>query len=241
MKTLQAAFAGMLLLGSAYVHAQTADEVVNKHIAAVGGANVIGSIKTITLEGELIANGTTFTNKVYAISGKAFKSEVTLPEQQISILECITTDGGWTLNPFAGMTEAQPMPADRVKAAQGDLDIGGKLYKYKEKGSTVELAGNESVDGVNTIKLKLKDKEGKETMYYLDPTSYYILKAETSTTGPDGQAVSIVSNFSDYRKTDIGYVVAFKRVRNVGMEIVNNINKVEFNKEIDPKVFEMPK
>ena len=50
-----------------------------------------------------------------------------------------------------------------------------------------------------------------------------------------------MTTYSNYKKTDIGYVVAFTRVRNVGQEITNNLSKIEFNKDIDPKVFEMPK
>lgn len=242
MKTLQTVFAGLLLLTSAHLYAQTADEVVSKHINAIGGANLIAGIKSLTIDGEIVANGTSLTSKVYAINGKALKSEITLAEQNVQILECITTEGGWYLNPFQGMTEAQPMPEERLKAAQNDLDLGGKLYKYKEKGSSVELAGNESINGVNTIKLKLKDKNGKESMYYIDPTTYYIARLETTTPGANGQELTLTSTFSDYKKTDIGYVMAFSRVRVAGGgEFVNNIHKVEFNKEIDPKVFVMPK
>ncbi len=241
MKTLRTALAGLLLLGGTYVQAQTADDVVNKYISAVGGSAVLNSIKSVIMEGELLTQGITLTSKMYLQTGKAFKSEVSMPDQSVTILECVTTEGGWTLNPLAGQTEPVPMPAERVKQAQGDLDIGGKLYKYKEKGSSVELAGNENIDGVNTIKLKHKDKDGRETVYFFDPTTYYILRTETTTTAPNGQELPIMTTYSNYKKTDIGYVVAFTRVRNVGQEITNNLSKIEFNKDIDPKVFEMPK
>ena len=241
MKTLRTALAGLLLLSGTIVQAQTADEVVNKYINAVGGSAVIGSIKSAIMEGELLTNGITLTSKIYLLSGKAFKSEISMPDQSLTIMECVTTTSGWSLNPLAGMTEPQPLPEERVKQSQGDLDIGGKLYRYKEKGSTVELAGTENLNGVNAIKLKLKDKDGKETTYLLDPTTYYILQSESTATGPGGQELSIVTTYSNYKKTDIGYVVAFTRVRNAGQEFTNNINKIEFNKDIDPKVFEMPK
>jgi hypothetical protein len=40
----------------------------------------------------------------------------------------------------AGHVEAQPLPDDQVKAAQSALNAGGDLFKYKEKGSKIELA-----------------------------------------------------------------------------------------------------
>lgn len=241
MKTLRTAFAGLLLLSSTYLHAQTADEVVAKYINAVGGNSVIAGIKSVVMDGELQTNGITLNSKIYLVNGKAYKSEISMPDQSLTILECVTTEGGWALNPLAGQTEAQPLPEDRVKQSQGDLDIGGKLYRYKEKGSSIEMAGNESINGVNAIKVKLKDKDGKETLYFFDPTTYYILRSESVTTGPNGQDFTVTTNYSNYKKTDIGYVVAFTRVRNIGQEVTNNLTKVEFNKDIDPKVFEMPK
>ena len=240
MKTLRTAFAGLLMISGTIVHAQTADEVVNKYINAVGGTAVLGSIKSVIMDGELEAGGMTLTSKIYLLNGKAFKSEISAPDQSFTIMECVTKEGGWTLNPLAGINEAQPLPEDRVKQAQGDLDIGGKLFKYQEKGSSVELAGNESVNGVNAIKLKLKEKEGKETVFMFDPNTYYIIRSESTTT-VNGQELNVVTTYSNYKKTDIGYVVAFTRVRNAGQEYTSNISKIEFNKDIDPKVFEMPK
>ena len=240
MKTLRTALAGLLLLGGTYVQAQTADDVVNKYINAVGGAAVIGSIKSVIMDGELLVNGMTLNSKLYVVNGKALKSEVSLPDKSMTILECVTTEGGWSVNPMAGFTDPTPMPEDRVKQSQSDLDIGGKLYRYKEKGSSIELAGNESIEGVNAVKLKLKDKDGRETLYFFDPTTYYIIRSETTITA-NGQELPVSVKYSNYKKTDIGYVLPFTRVRNVGQELTNNITKIEFNKEIDPKVFEMPK
>ena len=241
MKTLRTALAGLLVISGTGLYAQTADEVVNKYINAVGGSALLSSIKSVIMEGELAAGGMTLASKLYLVNGKAFKSEISAPDQSFTITECVTTEGGWTVNPLAGVTEAQPMPEDRVKLAQGELDIGGRLFKYKEKGSTIELAGNENVNGVNAIKLKLKDKDAKEVIYLFDPNTYYIIRSESTTTGPNGQELNVVTNYSNYKKTDIGYVVAFTRVRNAGQEYTNNISKIEFNKDIDPKVFEMPK
>ena len=162
MKTLRTAFAGLLLLSSAYLQAQTADEVVAKYINAVGGNSVIGSIKNAVMDGELQTNGMTLSSKIYLVTGKAYKSEISMPDKSLTILECVTTEGGWALNPLAGQTEPQPLPEERVKQSQDNLDIGGKLYRYKEKGSSVELAGTESIGSVSALKLKLKDKDTSE-------------------------------------------------------------------------------
>lgn len=238
MKMLRSVFAGMLLLSSALVQAQTADEVVTKHIAAIGGKDVISKITSQIVESDLSVMGSTLTSKTTILVGKGFKSEANFNGQDI--IQVVTPTGGWMINPLAGQTDPQPLPEEQVKAAQSAFDLGGDLFNYQAKGSKVELAGKEKVEGVDAIKLKLTNKEGKESFYFIDPTTYYVVKRE-STNNVGGQDVTAVATFSNFKKTDIGYVMPYTTVSNQGFEITINVNKVEFNKEIDPKIFEMPK
>lgn len=238
MKMLRSVFAGMLLLSSALVQAQTADEVVTKHIAAIGGKDVISKITSQIVEADLSVMGSTLTSKTTVLAGKGFKSEANFNGQDI--IQVVTPTGGWMINPLAGQTDPQPLPEDQVKAAQSAFDLGGDLFNYQQKGSKIELAGKEKVEGVEAIKLKLTNKEGKESMYYIDPATYYVVKRET-TNNVNGQDVTAVATFSNFKKTDIGYVMPYTTVTNQGFEITINVNKVEFNKEIDPKIFDMPK
>jgi hypothetical protein len=238
MKMLRTVFAGMLLLSSAYLQAQTADDVINKYITAIGGKDVITKIKSQVIESDLSVMGSSLTSKTTILVGKGFKNEASFNGQDI--IQVVTPTGGWMINPLQGQTDPQALPEDQVKAAQSSFDLGGDLFNYKDKGNKVELAGNEKVEGINAIKLKMTNKEGKESFYYLDPATYYIVKRET-TASINGQEMTTFATFSNFKKTDIGFVMPFTTVSNQGFEITINVNKVEFNKEIDPKIFEMPK
>ncbi|HLX93345.1 MAG TPA: hypothetical protein VKR32_16790, partial [Puia sp.] len=82
---------------------------------------------------------------------------------------------------------------------------------------------------------------GDELTYYLDPNTYYILKLDTKAT-ISGKDISNSSSYSNYKKTDFGYVLANTiSTTNMGYDITINYNKIEINKEIDPKIFAMPK
>jgi hypothetical protein len=238
MKTLKSAFAGIFFLGTISLHAQTADEVASKHIAAIGGKEVIGNIKSLVIEADMAVMGSSLPSKMTVLVGKGYKSEANFNGQDI--VQVITPTGGWMINPLAGSTDAQPLPEDQVKAAQATLWVGRELLDYQEKGNKLTLEGNQNVEGVNAIKLKMVSNDGKETLYFIDPATYYIVKQE-STASVAGQTVTSVSTFSDHKKTDFGYVIPYSTVRNQGFEITVNVTKVEFNKEIDPKIFEMPK
>jgi hypothetical protein len=235
---MKSVFAGMLLLSATYVQAQTADEVVSKHIAAIGGKDVIAKIKSQVTDADISVMGSTLTSQSTILVGKGFKNVANFNGQEI--IQCVTPTSGWMINPLQGMTDPQPLPEDQVKAAQSAFDLGGDLFNYAEKGSKIELAGNENVEGVNAIKLKHIAKDGKTSLYYIDPATYYIVRRE-STTNVNGQEMTGTATFSNFKKTDIGYVMPFTTVSNQGFEMTITVTKVEFNKEIDPKIFEMPK
>lgn len=238
MKLLRSVFVLAFVLPFIYLQAQTADEIVTKNIDAIGGKEIISKITSQVVESDLSVMGTTLTSTSTLLVGKGFKNVSNFNGQDI--VQCITPTGGWMINPLQGMTDAQALPDDQVKAAQSALYIGGDLFDYKTRGSKVELAGRENVDGVNSYKIKLITKDGKETVYYIDPTTYYVVKRQ-STSNINGEDVMAETTFSNHKKTDFGLVMPYTTVSNQGFEITITVNKVEFNKEIDPKIFEMPR
>ena len=57
-----------------------------------------------------------------------------------------------------------------------------------------------------------------------------------------GQTVDITTTYTDYKKTDFGITLPYAKNIDMGMfQMAQKVSKVEVNKEIDPKIFEMPK
>jgi hypothetical protein len=239
MRFLKSSLVLLLATTSLSLSAQSVDEVINKHIEAIGGRDAISKVKSMQLESEVTVMGQALMSVTSILVNKGFKNVTTF--NGVEIIQCFTPEGGWSVNPMMGSTTPTPVSEDQKKAGSTTFDVGGPLFNYKEKGSTVELAGSDSVNGVKTIKLKVKDKNAIETTLYLDPTSYYVLKQDSKGT-VDGQEVVSSSLFSEYKKTESGLVLPFvTNTTNQGFDITITHNKIEFNKEIDPKIFEMPK
>ena len=236
MKTLiKAALLVSATFGIVTTQAQSVDDIVNKHIDALGGRTVLNSVKSIYVESSVEIMGNEAPSKTYILTGKGYKSE--LDFNGTKIIQCVTDQGGWAINPMAGSTAAQPLPKEQVKSAQLNLSAGGPLMDYAKKGFKAELIGKDSAN----YKVKLSGPDGVDITYFIDMKTYMISKAvnKLNMGGQDAEQTII---FSDYKKTDAGYPIPYTQqvvLPQVTLNIVNK--KVEINKEIDPVIFEMPK
>lgn len=222
------------LFSLSVVQAQTVDEIINKHIEAMGGKEKLGQVKSVYIENSLEVMGNQSPSTEYLLEGKGYKTESEF--NGMKIINTYTDKGGWTINPVAGSPDAKAMPEDEYKSGKDQIYIGGSLVDYAAKGNKVELIGKEGND------YKIKVTNGSTlTDYFVDATTYYLTK--TSTKGEMmGQSVEIVSTFSDYKKTEFGIILPYTKVIDFGgFALSYKRTKVEVNKETDAKIFEMPK
>ncbi len=224
------------LAGAVTLSAQTADEIVGKYVAAIGGKDAISQVKSLSMETSVQVMGTDAPGTTTIVDGVGYKSETDFNGQKI--IQCLTDKGGWMVNPMAGAADATPMPDDQYKARKDDIYVGGQLYDYAAKGSKVEMFGK---DG-DAYKLKLTTKDNVEAIYVIDPKTFLV--ASVMTKGDmQGQPVDVTTKLSDYRKTDVGYMVPYAMDIDLGgqFSLTITVKKVELNKTIDPAIFDMPK
>ncbi len=213
----------------------TADEIVSKYVAAIGGKDAISQVKSMTMESSVQVMGNESPSTTMIADGVGYKSETDL--NGAKIVQCYTDKGGWIVNPMAGANDPTPMPDDVYNAGKGQINIGGALYDYAAKGNKVESMGK---DG-NAYKIKLTTKENVEAIYLIDSTTYLVTSLMSKGKMQD-QEIDITTRFSDYRKTDLGYVIPYAIDVDFGQFALSiAVKKVELNKTIDPAVFAMPK
>ena len=227
----------MAFLLSGTIFAQTADEVIAKHIEAVGGKDNWKKINSMKMEANVNAQGMDVPIIIYQVNNKASKQEYTV--MNMTGYAIITKDSGWNFNPFAGQTAPEPMTADELKAGQENLDIQGEFLDYKDKGHKAELIGKEDVDGTECYKLKLTRKSGRETTYFVDPKTYYIVRA-VSKLKLNGQDIEQTINMSNYQKLPEGIVIPYT-MENGQAPAPINIIKVEVNPKLDDAIFQVKK
>ena len=239
-RTRIALLAAVVLLNTSFIYAQTVDEIINKYVEAIGGKEKLNNLKSLYVESSLLVMGQEAPAITYLLNGKAYKNEIDFGGQKI--IQVITDKDGWGVNPMMGAPAPTAMTGNELKGNQARLLVGGLLFNYTARGTKVELLGKEDVNGTSAYKIKATSKDTVEITYFIDPATYYIIK-DAQTVSADGQLAETVSTYSNYKKTDYGYVLPYTHELTLpqGITLTITANKVEVNKEIDPKIFEMPK
>lgn len=218
-----------------FTYAQTADEIVNKHIEAIGGTDAWKKVNSMVTTGTLKMQGAEIAISLTVLNGKGSRQDITA--MGMNGYQIVTPTQGWNFMPFQGQKAPEPITADDLKEAQDELDVQGSLVDYKTKGHTVELLGTDDVDGVDAFKLKETLKSGKTQTIFIDPKTYYIIRV-ISKQKANGNEVDVTTNVSNYQKLPEGIMVPLSIGLPFGEMI---ISKVEINKPIDENIFKPSK
>jgi len=231
MKLAAALVAAVSLGLAATAAAQTVDEIVDKNLKAKGGLEILRATNSVRMTAKV---NDQMPMTILAKRPNLFRREVVMAGQ--SIVQASDGTTLWIRQPGTPAS-AVPNPPEALKR-EGEFD--GVFVDYKSRGTKIELAGKEPVDGKDTYHLTVTTKEGAVQEIYLDTETGLERKIVISIT-QGGQTVTQEQLPSDYRDVD-GRKMPF-RIKNVlgtsTVEIV--VEKVEFNVPIDDAVFKLPK
>ena len=227
------------LFSIASVYGQTVEEIIAKHIDAVGGKEKLSTITSVRMENTVQLMGSEGPSTTIILNGKGFRNESEFNGQKI--VQVYTDKGGWAINPFAGGDDPQAMPDEQYKSGEDQIYVE-PLLDYAARGSKAELIGKEKLGNVEAYKIKLTNKDNASTTYYLDPATFYTLQVETSA-NVMGQDLVIKTVCSDYKKNDFESVMPNTLEINIGdqFSMTSKLQKVEINQPVDATIFEMKK
>ena len=236
MKTNKILATTLALFVSIGAYAQTVDEIVDKHVAAMGGVEKLNTVKTLATEQEISVQGMEIPVKTVIVVGKSMRSESQIMGN--SMISVVNGTTGWMVRPamMGGTGEPEDMPAEQLKQSMGQLNPFGSLVNYKDKGTTVELVGKEKVGKEDVYHLKVTTKEGHVVDQFLNAETYMVSKIKTTV---QGQNVEI--DFSDYEDVE-----GIKMANTMEMDnpqaghMVFSTNKITINGPVDETVFKKP-
>jgi outer membrane lipoprotein-sorting protein len=141
---------------------------------------------------------------------------------------------------MGGTGQPEAMPADQVKMAASQKNIGSTLIIAQKEGSKIELVSKEKLDGADVYLLKVTKTSGEESQIYVSASTYYIVKVAGKIKA-NGQEVDTEVNFSNYKAVDGLYFPHTMETASPmgGMMTVDTIS-IEINPSIDANIFAKP-
>ena len=219
--------------------AQTADEIINKHIEASGGMEKLKSMQTVKATGKMTGPGGMEAPFVM-IKKRPDKLRIEFIVQGMTGITAYDGKSAWALMPFMGSKDPQKMTEDQTKDIMEEADFDGPLVEYKQKENSVEYNGKEDVEGTECHKMKLTLKDGRVRYLYFDPESYLLVKT-TSVIKREGVEASVDTYFGDYKEVN-GMMVphSIENKAKEGPSQQFTTEKYEWNASVDDSIFEMP-
>jgi len=219
----------------------TLDQIIQKHVDALGGMDKLKAITTFSATGKATMNGGQMVAALVMQMKRPSSMRVEMTIQGKKIVQGFDGATAWMLNPLTGLDTPQKANAEDTQEMKNSADIDfSSLVDYKAKGNAVELVGMEDVDGSPAYRLKVTRKSGKVEYDYLDSKTFLSIKSVTKRKlmGTDTEIDAYPTNF----KAVNGVLFPFTVDQRPGGESVLQltIEKAEANVPIDEALFHMP-
>ena len=233
---------GLFVASAGVARAQTADEVIEKHITALGGREALskltsrkstGTVTLGTAAGDLTGPYEGYA-KAPNKSRAAMKFDTTAiggPGEMI-IEQRFDGKAGYLLNSLQGDADITGNQLDNMRNG----GFPSSILMYKQNGVKAELLPKENVGGKDAVVVLFTPKAGSPTRIYFDATTYLVIKTVTKVTTAAGE-LEQTSALSDYRVVD-GVKVPFQVVNsNPQQSITIKLTTVEHNVPLDEAMF----
>ena len=224
----------------AFSFAQTAQEIIDKNISALGGADKIAAVKSVSYDQGMNIMGMDMTGKSSIIVGKSLRTDITVMGQQMTTV--VDGDKGWTINPMQGGTAPQAIPEDQVKMQKENAHvIGTDLAIAKNEKYPIELVGKEKMDAKEVYNLKVTRPEGTAS-YFVDASTNQLVGMKT-TVNIQGQSGEVKIKYGNYKTIDGLTIPTSMDLENPAMPgpMTMTLSNIVFNPTIDSSIFAMPK
>ncbi len=248
MKTLACWLAAaIVILVAGQAQAQTGDDVIEKHLAAIGGRAALAKLES------RIARGTmTISVQGVELSGpiemyaKAPNKQRTFARFDLSAMgagEMVVDqrfDGkaGYRSNTMQGDRD---LTDSELQSMQNNAAFPTPLLNYKQAGGKAELAGKDKIGDRAVYLVLLTPKAGVPTMHYFDAETYQLLRVVTKVQVPEmGGDLEQTIDFSDYRDVDGVKVPFTESIMSTVQAMTIRMSTIEHNKPIDETMFSKP-
>jgi hypothetical protein len=213
----------------------TLDAIVSKHLAALGGADLLRATRTMSYVVTGEKAGKKFTKSVhYARPGKM---RVDLETGEGKASKGFDGKVAWVKK--AGEAVAA-MPAEHTAMMRSHADFDEPLLDHVRRGFKVKLIGTSEVAGTPAYELELAKAGGEVERHFIDAATFLPLQ-RSWTAKKGGKEVTGWVRFGDFKKVQgrmVNHAIEFHGDGATGRAVVS---QVAFDRSLDGALFAMPR
>jgi photosynthetic reaction center cytochrome c subunit len=216
----------------AHPNLPTADEILGKYLAAVGGPTALVKIKSRVQKGTIDAGGTQYPIEVYS-EGPDKRVSISHPQGGDSVTAYNGQLGWLTIRNGVHMMTGSEREAARIDA---ELYFPARVKDlYKE----LRVAPGEDIDGHTTYLIRAKGTDVPPAMLYFDQQSGLLLRLTRFAETPLGRNPT-QTDYGDYQvNEDVKIPYRWTLTRPNGSFTIK-VDQVQTNVPIDEKLFVPP-
>lgn len=214
----------------------TAEEILEKNIAAIGGRKAIEKSASYCLKATLEMQGRNVQGAL-EVCGKAPDKLLTVTNiNKVGVIkQGFDGKAGWSQDPYQGL---RPLEGDELEKIKHQAIFNSEL-KWRELFIKAELTGRQKVGEQDAYVIRLTGKDGTSVTRYYDAATFLLLRADAVDEGPQGK-IPIETFYTDYREVD-GVKTAFQWTQKTPVgEMIIKITEVKTGAEIDDARFAKP-
>ncbi|MFN3683649.1 MAG: hypothetical protein ACK41F_06895 [Fimbriimonadaceae bacterium] len=213
----------------------TAEQVLDKAIAASGGKETIAKIKTAVLRATMEAPMQGLKGSVVTYVKAPNKIRVETDIEGIGkTIQGFDGKVAWSKDPIQGLRKLEG--AEKAAMARNSSIVSTDWRQFYTKATYVGL---EKFGDKDVHVIELTPKGAKPIRQFFDAETFLLLKQTGVQEGPMGE-MPFEAYFSDYKEVD-GLKLAMKQVVKVGpIEIQITMKEIKQGLPVDDKLFAMP-
>jgi outer membrane lipoprotein-sorting protein len=181
----------------------TAEQIADKNAAARGGLGAWRAVDSMKLSGQMDAGGAPAVRLPFEMSLKRpHKSRLELHVKDQTAIQVYDGQQGWKLRPYLNRDDVEAFSPQETQAAANDADLDGPLIDHARKGTRIELAGTDTIEGHKAWRLHLTRADGRQSNLWIDMASFLDVKMDGEPRRLDNRMHKVSVFYRDYKTVD---------------------------------------
>lgn len=213
----------------------TANSIIEKYLAAIGGVNKLKGVKDLSLESSGLIQGQEIDFlQQYKLPGK-YKMVVSVPAMgETPVSEIVINGDSITVK---NMGKDVPVTDEMKDGLKERLDVFPEL-KYNSTGYQLALTGIQNLNGTDVYVMKVTDPAGNTATNYYDLQTGLKAKEITESTGMGGTSESSVT-YGDYQEVNgIKFPFSLDTDNGNGMALNLKVKEIKVNSGLSDQEFQ---